>query len=1115
MYIKTLFIILIFTSNTKVSNAQTLDEINKKVVDYYQNQDFNNALRFALKSKNLSLAKWGNNNLNYANSIYILGCIYHSLRKYPEAENSYIEALKIREKLFGVNNTDCAGSLNNLGILYLETGKYDKAESCLVSAVNIRLKLLGKNNPDYATSLNNLANLYFTIGNYKKAEPLLIEALSINQRTLGETNQNYATALYNLGQFYQTMGSYAKADSCISKALQIFKDNGNKSLKYGEATGNAASLYENMGFSEKAEKLYKESLSILEKSIGTQNSSYALILSGLAMHYKNISNYPKALRLLQESISIIESISGKNNLDYATALNTLGELYVDMGDYKNAEVPLLKSTSIRKEVLGKNTQGYISSLNALALFYQELGNYKKSESFLLDVLAIEKNIYGEKSPDYAYSLNNLGTLYQIMGNTEKAETYFLDAMNIRKDIIGDGHPDYASNLHNLALIYLTEGNYEKAELFLKKSLITYEKWAGKITSNYAAILCDLAQLYQKTNRLDSAEIQLTTALSIYNQISGENTPDYSIAQFNLATLYLQERKYPTVEILILKSLKNLNVQIQQNFSFLSEQEKRFYFKSISSYFDFYNSYLFEYYLIKPQISITSYNNELQNKGMVLRSANQIRSNLRKSGDTSLLNTFEKLTKIKSILSKIYALPNDKYPSNVKEIENEEQMLDKTLVRHSQLYSQYKTQFQITWRMVQNKLKANEAAVEFINFKNFSSSWNDSTLYGALILRSEYKYPKLVRLFGQKELAVLRKYTNNNDSSFLNLLYDSRDNELYTLIWQPLDTLLKGVKTIYAAPSGILNKINLGAIPINADSTFGTKYNLHILGTTADIINYSPLQINKNTIDHAYLFGGIDYDKANNSITIFNNSEDNNYAGLGQVSTSAERGYGHSWSYLPGTLKEGSEIQSLCNKAGIKTTLLTGRNASENNFKSLSGSSKPFILHLATHGYFFPDIKKEKPKEVSLIVEDRGAIYKSSENPLLRSGLILAGANKSWGNDNYKSDSTEDGILTAYEVSNTDLSKAQLVVMSACETGLGDINGSEGVFGLQRGFKLAGAKDIIMSLWKVPDTQTSELLTLFYTNCQNGKSVPEALQSAQLQMQKKYPPYYWAAFKLLE
>ncbi len=186
-------------------------------------------------------------------------------------------------------------------------------------------------------------------------------------------------------------------------------------------------------------------------------------------------------------------------------------------------------------------------------------------------------------------------------------------------------------------------------------------------------------------------------------------------------------------------------------------------------------------------------------------------------------------------------------------------------------------------------------------------------------------------------------------------------------------------------------------------------------------------------------------------------------------------------------------------------------ATEASIKKLNGKKEPYFAHCHTW-LFFPDpeIKKQENPIQQFNDQEKRNVFKWSDEPLLRSGLIFAGANKAWGNPDYVSnDSTEDGILTSYEISNLDLSNCQLVVLSACETGLGDIKGSEGVFGLQRAFKMAGVKNIIMSLWKVPDTQTSELMTLFYNYCFAGKSVHDALQAAQTEMKKKYPPYYWA------
>ena len=243
-------------------------------------------------------------------------------------------------------------------------------------------------------------------------------------------------------------------------------------------------------------------------------------------------------------------------------------------------------------------------------------------------------------------------------------------------------------------------------------------------------------------------------------------------------------------------------------------------------------------------------------------------------------------------------------------------------------------------------------------------------------------------------------------------------------------------------------------------------------------------------------------------------------GYPQVSELASRSAIGKFCYLLGTESEAKKIKQLCEANSINTIAVTGENATESSVKELSGKKEPFILHIATHGYFFPNPEKHRKDNTQqhyLESEKKNFTNRWSNEQLLRSGLIFAGANKVWGKPIYASiDSPEDGILTSYEISNLDLSNCQLVVLSACETGLGDINGSEGVFGLQRAFKMAGVKNIIMSLWKVPDAQTSELMTLFYNYCFAGKNVHDALQAAQTDMKKKgYAPYYWAAFKLLE
>jgi CHAT domain-containing protein len=222
-------------------------------------------------------------------------------------------------------------------------------------------------------------------------------------------------------------------------------------------------------------------------------------------------------------------------------------------------------------------------------------------------------------------------------------------------------------------------------------------------------------------------------------------------------------------------------------------------------------------------------------------------------------------------------------------------------------------------------------------------------------------------------------------------------------------------------------------------------------------------------------------------------------------------------YLDGTMKEVEKIRKLADHKRITSVVISGNEATEESIKNIYGKSSPDVIHIATHGFFFPDVSKNYNR-TGLKASGKSVIpgFRSSDNPLMRSGLAFAGANHRWSGEKVPS-GMDDGILTAYEVSNMYLQATQLVVLSACETGLGEIRGSEGVFGLQRSLRMAGAKNILMSLWQIPDYQTSELMGQFYEEWFSGKPIGEAFRLAQNYMKEKYPrqPFMWAAFVLLK
>jgi CHAT domain-containing protein len=291
-----------------------------------------------------------------------------------------------------------------------------------------------------------------------------------------------------------------------------------------------------------------------------------------------------------------------------------------------------------------------------------------------------------------------------------------------------------------------------------------------------------------------------------------------------------------------------------------------------------------------------------------------------------------------------------------------------------------------------------------------------------------------------------------------------------------------------------------------------KYELFTVTSTRQILEPVTTSVGGAETE-ALIYGGILYDLDENKLTELSTGYLTGESGSRSAVVPDDASRGSSWTYLAGTLDEANKISSLMEGISISANLLSGENTTEESFKNIRADYNPSIIHLATHGFFFPE--PEDHLQVSSQQADLDDnVFKTSENPLMRSGLILAGANRVWqGGDPIPG--VDDGILTAYEVANTNLSGTDLVVLSACETGLGDIQGSEGVYGLQRSFKMAGADYIIMSLWQVPDQQTVELMTLFYENWLSGTEIREAFAKAQMQMRAKYEPFYWAAFLLIK
>jgi len=753
---------------------------------------------------------------------------------------------------------------------------------------------------------------------------------------------------------------------------------------------------------------------------------------------------------------------------YGTCLSNIGDIYRIIGQYNKALSCHVRAIENAEKSIGKSHKDYGSRLNNLALLYENMGEYTKALPLFMNALEICEKTYGINHSEYGIILGNIALLYSDLGDYDKAISYGLLALDNCEKSLGKGHSNYYIFLQNLATFYSDNGDYNKALSFGLLALDTCEKTNGKEYYGYGIILLNLAMIYHNMGQYDKA-------LPLYRD-----------------------------------AIKNNFYNINKAFSFLAESEKEKFIKTLSDGFDNYKSFFLDYVPENSEVAADAYNIELTTKGMILQTGIQMRKVIEQSGDSAALAKYDQWKVLRWTIAQQYSIPNAERLKNLPEIEAEAEALEGELARVSSAFAESQRLGAISWQDVQHLLNPNEACVEFSSFVyKKDGEATDSIMYVALVLLPGSEQPILIPLCEQRQLDSILMQSLSNKSS-LNRMYRAAvlpenntvdyGRRLYELIWQPIEKHLQQTTTVYFAPSGSLHKIAFAAVPINESICLSQKYKLMQVSSTAILLNQSKF-VNTNPESIA-LFGGINYDAGSEEIMAYAENIKRNQEIISRsISSEVERG-SSTWGYLPGTLEEVNAIENIAKKQKVTTTKFTANAAIEEQFKSLQGNNSPRIVHVSTHGFFFEDAAQ-------------GEHYNDEKNPLNRAGLLFAGANTTWQGKNTDA-GIEDGILTAYEATNVIMGNTELIVLSACETGLGEIRGSEGVFGLQRAFKNAGVEYIMMSLWKVPDAETAEFMEYFYSKLFGDESIPDAFRKAQNYMKKKYPddPYKWAAFVLV-
>ncbi len=1070
--------------------VKEIPEKIKMAQDFFSGNKKEEADRILMQLEHISDNMLNVDTMQYANSLNLVAKAYTSLGEFSKAQQSFLKSNKFIIKGRYKNDSLFSVNLGELARLFYYQRNYDSASLYIKKAIGIQEKAIGKTAIAYALSLCIRANVEVDLGDYEKARDLAEESKKILENKTEKNTMYYANNLTILAKAYSYLSDFTIAEPMLLEAIEMqSKLDQLNSLDHARTLVTLANLYVDNGNYERAEPLFSNALSIVEKIMGKQNLLYSAVLSDYALLLRLTGQLEKAEPALLHDKLICESNLGRNHLDYSTACNNLALFYEDVGNYEKAEPLFLEAKEITEKTIGKDKPDYSAMLNNLGHLYEKMGLFHKSELLHQEDRSLCAKILGKYHPDYIASVHHLANVYYEQGKFRNADSLYVEAISKWRKLLGKWNPDYAMGLYSYGKLQLATGNYIMADSLLKEAKMIQEKVLGRDHADYLNTCIELSELYERQLKWDEAEFMQ------------EEVERIQFSHLSKAVSYLSVLELTKY----IRTFEQINDQL---FSVLIHR-------------------MFNHFPT-GKLSELCFDNLLFYKGFLLSSASKLNVLANASKETSELNQKRKMY-FRSLAKEFSKPMKDRDTVAINDLQEKANSIEKELAKKISGYSAANSQ--VRWKQIRSMLKPDEAVIEFVSFQKTFPLVSDSIMYAAIMLRPGTDSPEYIFLCEHNSLDSLLHSNGGRKSDYVNELYtlsnrgavsmESPRRSLYELFWKPLDSHLLGVKTIYFSTSGLLHRINPDAIPVSETETLADRYQLIQLNSTRQLINSD--KVDTSNFD-ASLYGGIQFEtdttlKDEKTLLAFEPMSND-------VNSPLElKNRGGTWNYLPGTDREVNAIGMIMKASGLRVIIYKGNEASEESFKNLGNNNhaSPGIIHLATHGYFFAD-PKDKVGSSQLAVPSQEPVFKLSDHPMLRSGLIMAGGNAAWQGKPLP-EGKEDGILTAYEISQLNLSNTELVVLSACETGLGDIQGNEGVYGLQRAFKIAGAKYLIMSLWQVPDKQTSLLMTTFYRKwlgaegpAKGGKkmSIPDAFHAAQKELRDLgLDPYQWAGFVLVE
>ena len=991
----------------------------------------------------------------------------------------YQKSLEIHEivltnvqKLYGSESPQVASTYGNLALDFRNLGLSEKALPLAEKAFTINAKSLGPNDVNTAIFLSNLALINDDLGNTEKAELQYEKSFSTMQTIFGPDHQQTAIAINNLALFHQKKGNYKKSIPLLENALDINKKNfGLENPSTALAINNLAEGYAMISELEKAKEMHALSLRIRERTLGEKHPDTANSLNNLALTHQKMGNFKEALPLMERALDIQKGTLGSDHPQTISTLNNLGFINDAMG-YKQKALEIYEVVLEKRErILGENHPDTIISINNIAVLYEALGDYAKAEGLLEKCLETTRSTYGNDHPLTATSINNLAAVHQSKGNFQKALDLYQSAFEISQKVLPPLHPDIAKRLNNVACSYLAQGQFDKALPRFEAALNLYKQSLGENHQDIALVLNNLSSLSGYFGEYNKAIDYARQALEIREKRLNPEHPDVAQSFNTLAGAYFLagDNKEASNNLMMAYQAKSKELQL-----ILSMDEKtRLSWQAKNS------SLGIAPCVLEPtQLGAIL----LQQKGIILDSITEDRALARSSGDGA--KSLEELASVRSQLSKLAFSDKAENRKNADELVARASKIERELSKNSFIAGRTRQSSQVKLETVIPAIPEGYVFLDFLKFEDLKLPAGQQTCYGAVLLTHQ-SAPEFVRIDNSanidKAIDLIRDSITTGAAGDLSEALKVLSEKL----WEPIARVLPpDTHSLVIAPDGNLNFVSFAALLDSDRSFLAEKYDISYMGSARDLVR----ETNSETIRTLRLFANPAFkrDPAHvEDIQLAIRSTEIDVFGQLQLPP------------LPGSEMECVEIQKIASDAGWNLQTFTREQADE---QTLRQTKKPGILHLATHGFYLNSFTPTltDTRGMSLIGLEQLKPQSKGVDPMRASCIALAGAQstlKSWGGRKAPVPET-DGILTAEEVAALDLAGTWLVTLSACESGVGEARSGEGVLGLRRSFMMAGAENLLMTLWRVSDQTTPEIMADFYREALKTGNAPGSLAKVQ-------------------